>query len=220
MRTILLISCAILSSFLSQAQTDTSFKKIVIPDIQLSDTVFPGYTLEPVTVYNWKLPKDIDLNTRDQAYLKKVYPYALRISHLVNQIESDLFSLESNKKRRKYKSEMEDILKDQFEDDVRNLTRIQGQMLTKLVYRETGYTIYELLKKYKGGFSAGWWNLLGKFYDQDLKLQYDPSGVDLQMEKYVQYLDLVYLRNGFKETIQNERYITPVQSEKRKRKGS
>lgn len=195
---------------------DTSFKKIVIPSIQLSDTIITGYTIEPTIIYNWKMPVGITLSNRDQAYLKKVYPYALRIEHLVNQIENDLSSIDGNRKQKKYKSELEDKLREQFEDDVRNLTRIQGQMLCKLIYRQTGYSVHDLLKKYKGGFSAGWWNLLGKFYDQNLKLTYDPLGVDKDIEAYVQYLDLVYLRNGLKESIQNEKITPSIQSKKRK----
>jgi hypothetical protein len=203
----------------SHAQ-DTLYKPIRIPDIQLSDTVFPGYELPPVNIKGYKEPLNLSLSSRDRAYLRKVYPYALRISHLVEQIEIQVAEINRNAKRKQYIKDMETMLKDQFTEDVKNLTRIQGQMLTKLVHRETGQTIYDLVRKYKNGFSAGWWNLLGKFYDQDLKMKYDPSGIDSEIEQYVQYLDFIYQRNGLKENIENEQFTPPIQSKKRTRKRS
>lgn len=196
---------------------DTTFKPIVIPDILLKDTIFLGYTLDPLEV-DWILPpKDNRLSTRDKRYLTKVYPYALRISHLVDQIERELAEIDKNRKRKKYINEMENMLKDQFTDDVKDLTRIQGQMLTKLVYRETNKTVFELIKGYKSGFSAGFWNILGKFYNQDLKMKYDPQGEDEAIEQYIQYLDKIYQRDGLKEEIKNEQFTPPVQDKKRKR---
>lgn len=205
-----------LISFQLYAQ-DTTFKPIIIPDIQVRDTIYLGYTLDPLDV-DWVLPpKDSKLSSRDKAYLRKVYPYALRISHLVDQIEKELAELDKNRKRKKYIHVMEDMLKDQFTDDVKDLTRIQGQMLTKLVYRETNKTVFELIKGYKNGLTAGFWNMLGKFYNQDLKMKYDPEGKDYEIEKYIQYLDKVYQRDGLKEILQNEQFTPPVQDKKRKR---
>ncbi|MCO5231514.1 MAG: DUF4294 domain-containing protein [Chitinophagales bacterium] len=204
-------------AFIKAYAQDTTFQKITIPDIQLSDTIFNGYTLEPVEVFSIPYPKNLGLSSRDKSYLRKVYPYALRVSHLVSQIDRELSEIDRNRKRKKYISEMEKMLKDQFTDDVKDLTRIQGQMLTKLIYRETNRTVFELIKNYKSGFSAGWWNLLGKFYSQDLKLHYEPKGKDADIEKYVKYLDQVYQRDGIKEEINNEQFNPPIQDKKRKR---
>jgi hypothetical protein len=197
---------------------DTSFHSINIPNIELTDTIFMGYTLEPVDVYSIPFPKNLGLTSRDKLYLKKVYPYVLRISHIVDQLDRELDMIDKNRKKKKYIKEMEDLLKKQFTDDVKDLTRIQGQMLTKLIYRETNRTAFELIKNYKSGFSAGLWNMLGKFYNQDLKRKYDPQGEDLEIEKYVQYLDMVYQRDGIKEDIINEKFTPPVQDKKRKRR--
>ena len=64
---------------------DTSFHSINIPNIELTDTIFMGYTLEPVDIYSIPFPKNLGLTSRDKLYLKKVYPYALRISHIVDK---------------------------------------------------------------------------------------------------------------------------------------
>ena len=128
---------------------DSSFPSINIPNIELTDTIFMGYTLEPIDVYAVPLPKNLGLSSRDKLYLKKVYPYALRVSHLVDQLDRELGSLDKNRKKKKYINEMESMLKKQFTDDVKDLTRIQGQMLTKLIYRETNRTAFDLIKGYK-----------------------------------------------------------------------
>ena len=197
---------------------DSSFPSINIPNIELTDTIFMGYTLEPIDVYAIPVPKNLGLSSRDKLYLKKVYPYALRVSHLVDQLDRELGSLDKNRKKKKYINEMESMLKKQFTDDVKDLTRIQGQMLTKLIYRETNRTTFDLIKGYKNGLSAGFWNFLGKFYNQDLKNEYDPEGEDLEMERFVRYLDMIYQRDGIKEEIKNEEFTPPVQDKKRKRR--
>jgi hypothetical protein len=211
---LLLISWLLLTPLKAQ----DSFPAIILPEIKAGDTIFPGKILEPVTVTGWKEPQGLSLSSRDKAYLRKVYPYALRIGHLVETIEGELAAMKKNKNRKQYIRDMEKMLKEEFTDDVKDLTRIQGQMLTKLVCRETNATVYELIKRYKSGFSAGWWNLMGKFYDQDLKLRYEPEGVDKDIERYVLYLDNIYQRNGLKENIQNEQFTPSIQGKKRTRK--
>ncbi|MCO5248444.1 MAG: DUF4294 domain-containing protein [Chitinophagales bacterium] len=196
---------------------EVTFEKVTIPDIRLKDTVFMGYTLEPIDIYAIPVPRNLGLSNRDKAYLRKVYPYALRISHLVEQLDRESSAIDKRRKRKQYINEMEKMLKTQFTDDVKDLTRIQGQMLTKLVYRETNQTVFDLIKKYKNGMSANWWNFLGKFYSQTLKMKYDPKGEDVEMERYVKYLDRIYQRDGMKEEIKNEKFDLPVQDKNRKR---
>jgi hypothetical protein len=202
------------------AQNIPPNENIVLPAITIDkDTIAKEYVLEPVNIY--ARPKSaINLSTRDQGYLKKVYPYALRVARIVTIIDQHTEELKKNKQKKNYLKDMENMLKDEFTDDLKNLTRIQGQMLTKLIYRETHKTVFDIVKTYKGGFSAGWWNLMGKFYNQDLKMEYDPFDRDKDIEVYIQYLDDLYLRNGLKEAINHEQYNISIQSKKRKGKGN
>ena len=50
----------------------------------------------------------------------------------------------------------------------------EGRILIKLVYRETNYTTYDLVKDYRGRFSAFFWQRVIKAYDNDLKMKYEP----------------------------------------------
>jgi len=57
---------------------------------------------------------------------------------------------------------------------LRKLTISQGKILTKLVNRETGLTTHQLIKDYKSGITAFFWQTIGKKYGYDLKKAYDP----------------------------------------------
>ena len=46
-------------------------------------------------------------------------------------------------------------------------------------------TVYDIIYNYEGGFSAGFWTLVGKVFDQDLKSHYDPKGQDAKTEELV-----------------------------------
>ena len=78
---------------------------------------------------------------------------------------------ENNRQRKKYLNEAEELLRKEFEHDLKNMTRTQGKFLIKLIHRETGQTAFDLLKEYRGGFKTFWWNFAGKFYQLDLKVQ-------------------------------------------------
>ena len=87
--------------------------------------------------------------------------------------------------RDKYIKNVEKELFKLFEEDIRHTTISQGFLLTRLVDRECGMTVYDIIYNYEGGFSAGFWNLVGKIFDQDLKAHYDPEGKDAPTEELV-----------------------------------
>ena len=60
---------------------------------------------------------------------------------------------------------------------MRNLTRSEGNILVKLIYRETKVSTYKLLKQYRGSFNAMFWQTMAKIYDNDLKQEYSPENV-------------------------------------------
>jgi hypothetical protein len=82
------------------------------------------------------------------------------------------------RKRKRYIKDFEDYLKDKFEPDLRKLTRSEGQILCKLLYRETDITAYDLVKEYRSGWTAFWYNFSAGFYDISLKKTYDPQNDD------------------------------------------
>ncbi len=117
----------------------------------------------------------------------KSYPYALVARKLV--IEADSTIAADNLKRGKkdrYVNEVQKELFDVFEGQMRNLTVSQGALLLKLIDREVGKSSYNIIKDYKSGIAAGFWQGIAKLFGTDLKKPYDPEGEDKATEELVQ----------------------------------
>lgn len=106
--------------------------------------------------------------------LYKVYPLFLTALQQYNDIQKEMATLEGGAKR-KYLKDRQNMLADQYEAKLRDLTTIEGQVFTKLMSRGTGKNVYEIIKELRGGWSAFWWNVKGKMGNIDLKGNYDPA---------------------------------------------
>lgn len=116
----------------------------------------------------------------------RVYPYALVGRKMMHQVDSTIEADNLDRRNRdKYIKNVEKELFKLFEEDIRHTTISQGFLLTRLIDRECGMTVYDIIYNYEGGFSASFWNLVGKIFDQDLKAHYDPEGKDAATEELV-----------------------------------
>lgn len=114
--------------------------------------------------------------------LKKVYPYALIVRSRLGQVNYELANIQDEKARKEYLKQVEKDVFREYEDDVRDMTITQGKLLIKLIDRETMNTSYELIRQYRGNFSASFWQFIAKLFGTDLKAEYDPHGEDALME--------------------------------------
>jgi len=192
------------------AQELPGHKPIVLEKVIIGKDTLPMIVLEPVDIVERR--NEIIVPDKLKKYVRTVYPYALRTARILEQIDGELAQMEKNKQKKVYLKSTEKLLRKTFESDIRNLTRNQGKILTKLIYRETGRTVYSLIADYRNGLTAGWWNFAGKFYDQSLKMEFHPESdeEDRIIEQYVQYLDAVYQRTGYTQTIQKEHINTVI----------
>jgi hypothetical protein len=108
----------------------------------------------------------------------KVYPYAVIAGNKLDSLNLKLDSITKKRKRKKYIKRYQKFLEEKFEPELRELTRSEGQILSKLIYRETGMTVHELIKQYRSGWSAFWWNTTASWYDIDIKKPYNPMAND------------------------------------------
>ncbi len=106
--------------------------------------------------------------------LNKVYPLFLTALQQYRDIQKEMTDLDDSSKR-KYVRERQNILANEYEKQLRDLTTTEGRVFAKLMNRATGKNVYEIIKELRGGWSAFWWNIKGKMADIDLKDNYNPN---------------------------------------------
>ena len=107
----------------------------------------------------------------------KVYPYAKMASERLTKLNSRLDKINSKSKKKKYTRMLEKFLQDELTAELRRLTRTEGQILVKLIHRETGLTAFSLVRELRNGFRAFTYNTIAKVFKISLKETYDPFNV-------------------------------------------
>ena len=108
----------------------------------------------------------------------KVYPYALLASERLQKLNSRLPLIKTRSQKKKYTKIVERFIEKEFSNELKKLTRTEGQILVKLVYRETGETVFDLVKRLRNGLRAFSYNSLGKLFDISIKTAYDPQKIE------------------------------------------
>ena len=111
----------------------------------------------------------------------KVYPYALIAKSKLEEIELNLTNIPKRRKKKRYTKEISKWVKEEYSDRLKKLTMSEGKILVKLIYRETNNSSYEILKTYRGKFNAFFWQTIAKFWDNNLKTEYDPVNIKEDM---------------------------------------
>ena len=105
----------------------------------------------------------------------RVYPYVREAALRMDSVNLQLEGIDRRRQRRKYTKSYQKYLEERFEPELRKLTRSEGQILSKLIYRETHTSVYEVIKTYRNVLSARFWSMTAWWYDIDLKRPYDPE---------------------------------------------
>ena len=104
----------------------------------------------------------------------KVYPYAFLAKEKLTSIQAGLDSIPKRRHKKRYTKEVAKWVKEEYADRLKKLTMSEGNILVKLIYRETNTTSYEIVKSYRGRFNAFFWQTMAKFWNNNLKTEYDP----------------------------------------------
>jgi hypothetical protein len=193
--TYFLIFCLLLS-FASQAQSrfgpnDTLLVQFIIyngdtlPYAQLDRVLVIGHMSRAQRNASRKWTR-----LRNAVYV--TYPYAKKAAVIINDVALNLSKIKDEGERKKYLSTREKELKKEFTEPLTNLSVYQGKVLMKLINRETNNTCYELIKEYRGGFSARFWQTLAWFFGSSLKQEYLPYSEDAEMEVIVHEVARMY----------------------------
>lgn len=135
----------------------------------------------------------------------KVYPYARRFAEILNGIDKELATLDKNSKKRKLIKEREEALFAAYESQVRSFNEQQGRVFVKMVYRQTGHTMYDIVKDKRTTIQAMFWQSMTQVWDIDLHSQYHPASNqwDWLMESYVRHLE----QGGYNKVYRQANYV-------------
>ncbi|HBG69595.1 MAG: hypothetical protein A2W93_13780 [Bacteroidetes bacterium GWF2_43_63] len=195
---LILLIVVFASGMLAQAQptTDGSGVEdgIVTKAVIIEGDTVPLFWIPTVRIYGpivFKSKVQVIEFTRMVKHIKRVYPYAKLIGNKVNEYNKYLNGIGNDRERERELDRIESEMRAQLEDQLVKLTFTQGKILMKLIYRETSFTTYNLIKDFRGGITATFWQTFGKIFGYNLKVTYDPIGIDHDIETIV-----VMIENG------------------------
>jgi len=107
----------------------------------------------------------------------KVYPYAKLASERLVELNDSLGKITSKRKRKKYTRHVQKYIEEEFSEELKKLTRTEGQILVKLIYRQTGKTSFNLVRELRNGWRAFWYNTTAKMFKISIKEEYHPESI-------------------------------------------
>ena len=149
--------------------------------------------IHSLPVYVFSRPVDLRRYRRLVDAVKKVYPIAQIAKKRMAEMEDELCRLPTKKEQKAYIKQVYNENKEEYTPVLKHMTRTQGRVLLKLIDRETEYTAYEVLKEFRGGFVAGFWQGVSRVFGQNLKSEYDREGEDRMIEQIVVYYEAGWL---------------------------
>ena len=197
----------LIGSALVRAQSGPDTSNIPLPVLGPNDTIpvpamihgnewIPGNNLEWFYV-SARYPKHLLKKRQEWTRLRNAiyvtYPYAKKAGAIMNEINATLATIKNEKKRQSYIKSREKELKKEFADPLTNLSVYQGKVLMKLINRQTGNNCYDIIKEYKGGFTARFWQTLAFVFGSNLKQPYNASTTEREMELIVQEVERMYM---------------------------
>ena len=160
------------------------------------DTLLVADDLMTVSLTSPRTFKSREEYLRYRKYLRYaaiVYPYAKEAIIVFRELEAQTQEMKKGKRKR-YAKKLQKDLDDKFEEPLKNLTKTQGMILVKMIERELDDDLHNLIKTYRGGMTAGYWNTLSKFWGYDLKEGYK-EGTDPILDAVLQDFNISYRMN-------------------------
>ena len=155
------------------------------------DTI-PVVNLQVVSISDSASPeylKNLQAYYRLRFNVIKVYPYARLAAVKINEMNGKMEKMASKRDKKRYRKDVEELVRKDFEDQIKKMSINQGNVLIKLLDRETGHTSYELIKDLKGSLNAFFAQGVAKLFGHDLKNEYDPEGEDKAIENVVKQIE-------------------------------
>ena len=108
----------------------------------------------------------------------KVYSYAVLASDRLTKLNQRLSKIKRRRDKKNYTKKIQKFILNEFYEELRKFTQTEGQILIKLIHRQTGTTAYKLIKELRNGWSAFWYNNTARVFNMSLKREFDPYLVE------------------------------------------
>ena len=125
--------------------------------------------------------------------VKKCYPLAKQARLEMERMEQQLLAIKDPKEQEKRSKELQRRLIKQYTPTILKMTFSEGKILLKLIDRETDHTAFQIIKEFRGGFVAGFFQAMAKLFGNNLKLEYEPETRDKTIEQIVTYYEMGWL---------------------------
>ena len=104
----------------------------------------------------------------------KVYPYAKMAAERLDSMNTRLATLTRNRERKRYTKRIQKYIEGEFSEELKKMSRTEGQILVKLIHRQYVKTAFNLIKELRSGWRAFWYNTTASMFDISLKREFDP----------------------------------------------
>ena len=194
------LSCCILTVLALFAKLPSNF---VMPSHEMTcmDSVTlqvsEGDTFYLAHLHNiWVYPQMVFKNKKQERFyrktirdVKKTLPFAKMLAVEMKYADEQLMKIPDEKLRKRWWKQHEKYLFRKYEQHFRQMTASQGQMLMKLMDRESDRTSYEIICHYRGKVSANFWQFIAKLFKNDLKEEYDAVDKDKIVERIINLVE-------------------------------
>ncbi len=135
----------------------------------------------------------------------KVYPYAKLAAERLAVVDERLKQIKRKSKQKKYIRQVQKYIEGEFYETLRKFTRAEGRILVKLIHRQTGQSTFDLIKDYRSGWRAFWYNQTAHWFDIELKSEYLPF--ENKEDYYIEDI----LQRGFRDgLIERQKPFEPI----------
>jgi hypothetical protein len=171
--------------------TEIATKKQVKAVVENGDTI-ALYELPTVWVYppmKFKNKQQEKYYWRTVRDVKRTLPLSKYIKEVIIATNDTLMMLPTKRERDKYMQGFEKRIYKQEYGRMSKLTLRQGMLLIRLVDRECDATGYELIKAYRGSFTAGFYQMFAKMFGASLKTEYGSHKDDATIERIINLVE-------------------------------
>ena len=128
--------------------------------------------------HNFTSPEDARYYYWFKRKVFKAYPYAKIASQRLDSLNSRLNRIKTKRAKIRYTKRAQKYLEGEFTDQLKKMTRTEGRILIKLIYRQTGKTAYNNIKTLRSGWKAFWYNTTANLFKLSLKSEYHPESIN------------------------------------------